>query len=1605
MAKAHYFIEANRDGSYQPGLGAWVEVTDRIHGQGHQVAFQLTGQLGQLTVTPPARVDVDNTGGWWLDQLDVSGGDFEGRWEGRRFQIRLEKASGVHVLGTYRVALEDGLQLNRSGLGTLKLEPLTKVLERADASGVSDGLGWYQSVPWTLALQKLLLGEPMAQVASWPDCVLDYHYIEQGCSLLGRPGDFQFNGTVPQWHRVDAVAVDVCWNSEAEVFCFATTQGLYEWDPATGAYDEVTLSFSLGTTKDILRVWFKPWNGDGFYFVLTGVRGVSSQSSSNLSGYWQPKDQAYNSCSTIELWASDRSTVLKELDYSNSGCQVAPVIYRESCLPLGASNTDHYQVGAERIFLDTQYRYFENLTIPFGQYLAVLFNRRDQSGEVPGNANDIISQTVEYHVPDEDRQDPLYSWTAPAENTYVMTPRPGAGARQGMNMDELRMGRGFYASDTEVTSTYDPDDATDAGARYSLGQGPMVDISWPSYGDGSSNGRWDCWAVYAEWIGGAYSYWQLRVVKVNNYSGASVSTYQAVLDTFDDRWQVPTFIVCDITRDEDYSGGCVMVGWFRYNTGDTYEFVDPKEGWKVRPAESGLALYFVDSAAHNAAPTFFDFQRFLTFTPEADGDGDTQHNRYYWTTAPAYLTPGTVYHASGRWTPVAAGFSRVRIEAGEEIIYRILLSCLDRSECLPDPVTQRTGMPYKLMVLTVHAWDDSVTLLFNDTEGGGHDLQWSSALPPMGFTRLQADTQADADAWADEAVYFYNPADRSLYRMAAAQDWRPQWIARVPAADPYLQLGVLALDDPGGASPQVAGVTSPVFPLTGATRWPVGEYYGWLYGDVHSGRVPLLDLEGLTKWKALGLVTQLADAHYYFDRSGRAQLRQVQLQDQATPVITLMPSDYAQATRGRVGLMNQATRSVNDVMPGDLSVTVRLTPKSEWNLSPGVSGMGLYPVNLELMCIAGGMVSEVVDEDEVMGRTGWAWRETGKVLEYKLSQNSSGQVLYFDTSQNVDVGDLVTLGIDDQDLEITALYDLAPASLAILASSLSREYKAGDTIHLVKRAQAHWSHQLWWDQAQSRYRGVGIVAAAASSGATLIEVESSHPFSEGCLFTIGRSFDDFADDDAGVLRCIRIRKAREEADLDHDVVELEALGGSGLPHAVSAGDPICVWLNIGPASRSVQVGQTGVLFTVHGGAGGTAQDNTEKPVHEGDRILVSYPGLVSKKNQNAKVTAHDWDSLRAHGKQAGKLQPNPFMDYNLALMDVQRAVSRGADDRLRLTLKSVAKIAGGEDTDLLEPLDVVRVTDDLLLPDRDGYTSLFMVTGHQKVTDQPGADLTLEELPGAVSGRTEADAQWTPADLDDLELWFRAAKLVQDGARDGGTVNLWLDESGNHRHAYNTSGYDILAPVLTMLGDDTDIPVVEFNGAMYQRLEVGDYEVHSNSSGYGLHVTVIGRKTEAGDSDSGTFISKYDTGKPGAREWFCRVAAFTAQDASGSEDANTIADLGGDEVLRWLYGEWDVDSGAVTGYTDGNLEDTAASTVTDITDTIAKINLGCDWAGASPGHTLTGMVAEIIVTSRPLTSTELVNLAAYIRRQSYAVLLEGMGAGRAFSNGFSSGLK
>lgn len=1591
MAAFRLYIEQNFGGRYIEGSGQWMDISDRCENFG-AVTFSVKGDYGQLVVDPPSQLLLQNADGFFITAPATVGGALEGPLAGRRVKITLERwGIADQTLGTFKVAAEGGVQIRRDRFVELRLESLAATLERAEASQVSSGNGWFQQVPWTMAA-KMTASTLVVGSLTLPDAPLPYETLDSAISLAGKPGDyvagqFELGGVV--------LATDCCYNQDEDCFVYATLDKLWKLLRTTGEWQEITGAglAAIPDGWDILRVWYKPqervYSGAPVYFVLAAQAEVASQSSSAGSGYWQPKDQAYK-WTQIRLYAHDNATPLFDSSTSYKPA-LAPVVYREEIENGTLGTVNNSVIGGEPITGGGWTDKPENVAIPFGQYVAWLAMRRDQAGETPGSGVSLTRRDTTYIGADATYFDPLDSVTSFTPNLWSDYPRAGAGARQAMNLDDIRMGRGYYRFYAIWGATWNHDTNRDLGVRYSMGQGPMVDISFKHTPAGGDD-RYDCWLAFLNWDLANFRY-QVQVVGVRNGTD-----YPASAVSFDP-YVMPTFVVCDIFDSGGgslHTGGAVFVGWFDPFTGTAYRHYYAGAAFNVEGAESGVAILQANTCNAGSTPVLDTNIRAMTFTPTTAADTG---NRYYWTTKPAGGA-GVVHHVSGRWVPVAGGIFREKPD-GQPVIYRLALSCFDRSECLPDPRNGRTGQAYRLLLCGV-TWNTSGTLLMvgADTNGTfGKDTGYWASMPIMGMTKLGVKGSAERATLDDPAIYFLSSEGGALYTMRESLSYTALWLGRVQAADTFLGLGLLAVKKPANQDEtEVAGVSNPTFPLTANARWPVGEYYAWTYGPSHSGRLPLLDMADLTRWDALGLITMAADSQFYFTRSGAPVVAKVP-SGNPTPVATLTPSDFSSATRSDAPVTNLVTRSVNDVVPGDFRVSVMLAPKSEWNLSPSFSGMGVYPLDIEVKCILGGMVSETITDDPRLGKTNWAWRESGKRIAATASTDSAAGFIGLENLADIETGDLVTIDGDSRDLIVLQIVSYALRIIQV-SPVPTTQVKAGDTVWIQKQSDGHYSSEFWWDAQLGAYRGATAVAVAASAGAVQISVKSGHPFSVGSFFSIGVK-NGLLDDPSGPYRVLRVRRGREESRPGvFDIVEFEAVkaGQTGLVEAAAAGDPIAVWLNISSASRSVGIGQTGVVFSIDGGAGGDAATSTERPALEGDKVLLSYPGLILKKNSRSKVTARDLAHIRQNGtKTAAKVPANKLLDYNLALMDVERRLRRGTDGRLILELEGCRDILpDGTDIATLEPLTILEVEDPILLADRaaDGYKATFSLISHT-ITQQMDISLKLEEVAGAIPGRpAPAFARgdlWTPADLPDLELWLRADSLRQQGVQDGNSVPWWRDESGNERHALAYSTTVSTWPTVVV---ESDIYTVDFASASLQALAIGDFEMLNN--GQGQSITVLGRKRTAMSSANGQFISKYNTNAPGYREWFMKAFYYTVQEVATAFDANTQVAHNGNESWAVVMGSWAAGA-APEGYKNGTLQATAVSAVNTVDDTTATVYIGAERNGAT--NNLDGRIVEIIVTSNPLSVDDRTNLMAYFRR-TYPALVTG---GAGFDSGFDSG--
>jgi hypothetical protein len=429
-------------------------------------------------------------------------------------------------------------------------------------------------------------------------------------------------------------------------------------------------------------------------------------------------------------------------------------------------------------------------------------------------------------------------------------------------------------------------------------------------------------------------------------------------------------------------------------------------------------------------------------------------------------------------------------------------------------------------------------------------------------------------------------------------------------------------------------------------------------------------------------------------------------------------------------VINQDSRSASDVTPGELKVTTLATSNSRFASTPAVTGTSIYPVDIDLKCIASGLSTRALDPsiDQWLGKLLWAYKLTGRRIQTTLAgQVVAGQTLFLiaDTS-GVSVGDRLTIGVDDEDLHVTDVYH--EFSAVTVAPAISTTYPPGTVVSIDPGMDGRWSHTLWWDAGSGsavpgRYRGISEILAGADAGSTEIRITSVEPFAIGTYFQ-AHSISG-TETYGAAYRVNRIRSG-DELGADYSIIEFSP----SLKHGVSEGDPVSVFISIPPVGQGAKIGQSGVMVSLVTHAGDIS-DETESPVSEGDMIRISYPGMILKKNDQRRATATDSASISTYGlKKRKRKNPNRFMDYQLSLMDVSRSVRRNATPKLWLELSGVCHHLPVDQQILLrlEPWDIVAVTDFELLADRSGYTASFKVSKVSYNTLTGLTDLRLEEL-------------------------------------------------------------------------------------------------------------------------------------------------------------------------------------------------------------------------------------------------------------------------------------
>lgn len=1541
--------------SIRQNSGTYVDVSDRIALDSiGPIYFALQSVNGQAVLSPPASVRVDNRDGWWITTTEDSSSPFYGAWANRLVQITLERAGlPVTILGTFRIKPEADVEISPDGFGEIKLEALAENLRRADAADVGYGRGWYASIPWTIAFDKLRRPEDRTVLlGGLPDASRPYNgsnEFNRRASSIGRPGDFRDDG----FHEVFEKAIDVCYNEDDGVYCYATHSELYEFDPVTMKWSVVSLAFSIPSGCDILRVWHrKETSGGGygdFYLCLVAPREEATQN--NGSGYYQPLDQKSERCNYAYFFAHDRSAYLCALD---DVC-LAPVIYR-------GNNQNEYILGAnyaEDFGGDEDYSHTnrtENLAIPFSQYVfAPIFRRRTAGDGSYYQDVGLYLDSVSYRrYTETTTTSGLRSSTLDTDLGWTITPDTSFPADQELHENDLRSGRGYYGVRMQNASPYGWLTLTTGGPRYSLGQGPMIDIS---YSISATYDPLSFFVTYVKWsepVGAgtgqytvALAYVKGTTQTVYEDSGSSVTL---AIGT------VPTFVICCVNGYSNLKG-YVFFGWYDYHgtasSGSRY-------------ARSGLAVYPLSGVFNNAAPNLSVSSgnlRACIFSEAAEAAG--------------YLLSfinDSASHYGGRWTPVSMGFAQDF--SGDVTAFEIYLGILDRSEIEPSIVDRRLGFPYRLLQVSLAHNVSTDTWTYSDCDYPN----WRGALPPMAWSRrLKGESYGDTA----EYVYFYSPGESALFEANTAQVYHVRRVATVPLTDQFYGVGVLAVGNEDGdlTKPRICGVSSPVFPLTGEERWPSGQYEGWYYGERHSGRIPLLDNSNLSKWEAIRRVTEVGDAVYYLNRGGQGVLR-ARPDASTSPSLTLTKKDYSAASRSWLPIENYVTRSLGDVVPADATIRVILGPFSDWNLVPAVSGFGARPLEVELKCIRGGLAYSGGNPwgDPNIGATFWAFKKVGKRVTTSLKYNvfPGASLIIVEEIEDVNVGDVVTLSTIDEEFVVTSI--LYAANLLYLDRTIDGSYEAGDLVWIEKADDNRWSAStdLFTDKdGVPREHTIAQIVEDATAGDARIKVNTIEPFGVGNLFAFAATASGPG---PGYQPWYRVTKvyARYESDeiLGGDPTDqyvefvyvdpsgtYDPAGSPGLQSNVSAGEGICVWITLPPGNRRAAIGNTGLVISAIG-EGTDADTDDEKPVVEGDRVQIVYDGLEIQSNSHSKVTARDAESIAKYGKLAPRgLQANRFMDPYLAEIDVNWRVLLGGTKRVHLELDGIYR----KDALALDPWDVVRVVDERLLPEKVDYSADFLVVGIKFVPSSLTASLYLDELVDVDDRKQTRDSEDYEKLLPLAAFHFRAdaPQYPESGLGDGDpfydqpteVVNLASQATAASRPTFETN-------------ERNGRPVIRYDGT-------NDYLFHNNGGFFtnsrrdgrdpGMTVFVAAKAKTSADS---LIASHLAVG--GFHQFYLRAGAariYDTKTGGGPQDVtypSFAVDTWSVWCLRYAPGE------KVKAYLDGVFETESSGTLSDMEQGGYPLTTGGEAAGNKHG----GDAGEYLILPFAATLAEIESISA-----------------------------
>ncbi len=225
-----------------------------------------------------------------------------------------------------------------------------------------------------------------------------------------------------------------------------------------------------------------------------------------------------------------------------------------------------------------------------------------------------------------------------------------------------------------------------------------------------------------------------------------------------------------------------------------------------------------------------------------------------------------------------------------------------------------------------------------------------------------------------------------------------------------------------------------------------------------------------------------------------------------------------------------------------------------------------------------------------------------------------------------------------------------------------------------------------------------------------------------------------------------------------------------------------------------------------------------------------------------------------------------------------------------------------------------------------------------------------------------------PDSLGGLQAWYRVDNGV---GTTGSAVTDWLDSGTN---SYDMQQLTSARQPSLVSGQVGGYDSVDFDGSA-DYMAAGDHELHSNATGLTV-IAVAKSDTAAG----GVIVSKFNYSLP-QRQWRLYPHAFDVQETNSSWNASSFASMSVKPepgAFHTISGVWAPGSAGEL-YVEGRLGAVAAQAVNTITDTAAELMLGANCAGTV--NRLDGMISEVVVYNRALSSAERLGVEQYLQQK------------------------